>query len=344
MHSNLYVGLAGETDSYPGYDRSSGFYRSRGGTGPWERCTEGLPDHVEVRSIVLHPHKPGCLYIATQRGIYRSDDGGSHFKHLTAPEPGMAVWSLCFHPQDPAILLAGYEPCTIWYTRDEGATWQEMPVRAKFPHITLEPRLLPKRILDIAVDPEFPQEIYAAIEVGGLLRSTDFGRTWEQVLHGPFDSYDRLDLHSLTIHGPRQIYIAHRAGIESSSDGGNTWRQPSMAPGLSDSLYCRMVRFSPQNPRTMYVAHGGPFDDSKTVMQWGGLLRSLDGGKSFHALDLGGRAQSTMFTVTIDPRASNRVFCGNYGGQVFYSDDGGAHWHEHSLPEGATKIYAMAVG
>jgi photosystem II stability/assembly factor-like uncharacterized protein len=344
MQSNLYVGLAGETESYPGYPRRGGFYRSRGGTGPWERCTAGLPEHVEIRAMAVHPRRLGCLYLATQHGIYRTEDEGDHFERLRAPEPGMAVWSLCFHPQNPSILVAGYEPFAIWYTEDGGETWSEMPVRVDFPEITLRPRMLPKRILGIAIDPEYPNEIYAAMEVGGLLRSRDFGRAWEQVLPDSSDSYDALDLHSVTVRAPREIHISHRLGIQHSTDGGETWHTPAMDARVASPLYCRMVRVAPDEPQTMYLASGGPFDDAASVMKWGELLRSRDGGRSWQPLALTGRSTSTIFTVAVDPRSHLRVFCGNYGGQVFHSQDGGETWHESSLPGGATQIYAMAIG
>jgi len=344
MQSNLYVGLAGETESYPGYARRSGFYRSRGGTEPWERCTVGLPEHVEIRAIALHPRRPGCLYVATQHGIYRTGDEGDHFERLAAPEPGMAVWSLCFHPKDPSVLMAGYEPLAMWYTQDGGATWSEMPIRVEFPEITLRPRMLPKRILAIAIDPEYSNEIYAAMEVGGLLRSRDSGATWEQVLPASFDSYDALDLHSVVVRGPREIHISHRLGIQHSTDGGETWHTPALDASVASPLYCRMLRVAPGEPETMYLASGGAFDDADSVMKWGELLRSRDGGRSWRPLALNGRCTSTMFTVVVDPRSRGRVFCGNYGGQVFRSEDGGETWHESSLLDGATQIYAMAVG
>lgn len=344
MQSNLYVGLAGETESYPGYARQGGFYRSRGGTGPWERCTTGLPEHVEIRAIAVHPRSPGSLYIATQHGLYRTEDEGDHFERLPAPEPGMAVWSLCFHPHNPLILVAGYEPCTLWHTEDGGQTWSEMPVRVEFPEITERPRMLPKRILDLAIDPEHANEMYAAIEVGGLLRSRDFGRTWEQILSGSSGDYDALDLHSVTVRAPREIHISHRLGIQRSTDGGETWHAPVLDASVASPLYCRMVRAAPGAPETMYLASGGPFDDAASVMRWGELLRSRDGGRSWQPLALTKRCASTMFTVVVDPRAYDRVFCGNYGGQVFHSEDGGETWHERSLPDGATQIYAMGIG
>ena len=61
--------------------------------------------------------------------------------------------------------LAGYEPCAIFRTTDDGATWQKLPVNVTFPAVSDHPDV-PKRVISIAVDPANPSEIYASLEVG----------------------------------------------------------------------------------------------------------------------------------------------------------------------------------
>ena len=44
-----------------------------------------------------------------------------------------------------------------------------MPVHVTFPAVSDHPQI-PKRVISIAIDPANPNEIYASLEVGGLLR------------------------------------------------------------------------------------------------------------------------------------------------------------------------------
>ena len=61
-------------------------------------------------------------------------------------------------------------------------------------------------------------------------------------------------------------------------------------------------------------------------------------------MDLGAKPQSTMFAVRIDPHNSSDIYCATSGGEVFYSRDKGISWKAHPLPEGASQVYALAVG
>src|SRR5947208_244245 len=177
--SFVYVGLAGDTGL--GYTVQSGLYRSQGGESPWEAIGDGLPPAPEVRAIAVHPARPATVFAGTQAGVYRSEDHGAHWVRLDAPAPGLAVWSLLLHPRDPDTVFAGYEPAAIYRSTDGGRIWRPLPLGVTFPDVTVRPDPQPKRITAIAVDPSHPAEVYASVEVGGLLRSLDGGGSWECV-------------------------------------------------------------------------------------------------------------------------------------------------------------------
>jgi photosystem II stability/assembly factor-like uncharacterized protein len=95
------------------------------------------------------------------------------------------VWSLLFHPHDPDLLFAGYEPYGIYRGEKGGEQWRRLPMSSiAFPDVTMRPRELPKRVIGMAIDPTAPAEMYAAVEVGGLLRSLDGGESWQGVSEG----------------------------------------------------------------------------------------------------------------------------------------------------------------
>src|SRR5262249_62078857 len=64
-----------------------------------------------------------------------------------------------------------------------------------FPHITTYMHPVCKRVIGITADPSNPSDMYAAIEVGGLLGSRDSGDCWTSLLVGPYVRNNTLDLH-----------------------------------------------------------------------------------------------------------------------------------------------------
>jgi hypothetical protein len=100
--------------------------------------------------------------------------------------------------------------------------------------------------------PGRPDHLFASIEVGGLLRSTDGGETWTLL-----DTYDD-DIHHVTghPHRPSEIWLAlgwaalkNRAvdnaqlgGVARSDDGGQTWRK------VIERDYTRAVIVPPARP------------------------------------------------------------------------------------------------
>src|SRR5438552_3619018 len=337
--SFVYVGLAGDTGL--GYTVQSGLYRSQGGESPWEAIGDGLPPAPEVRAIAVHPARPATVFAGTQAGVYRSEDHGAHWVRLDAPAPGLAVWSLLLHPRDPDTVFAGYEPAAIYRSTDGGRIWRPLPLGVTFPDVTVRPDPQPKRITAIAVDPSHPAEVYASVEVGGLLRSLDGGGSWECVTEGLYVVDDAVDLHGVVVSPaqPRTVHVIGRIGMFRSEDRGARWQHVPLPPLTLKGTYCRALTLAPDEPGTFYLGAGNDFDGDE-----GALFLSRDGGRAWRRIDLGAKPGSTLFGVAVDAAAPARVYCASKGGEVFGSHDRGATWRAHPLPEGATQVYALAVG
>jgi photosystem II stability/assembly factor-like uncharacterized protein len=335
----VYVGLAGETAA--GRPMQSGLYRMAAGDDRWELITRGLPEAPAIRAIAPHPEQAGTVYVGTQHGPYRSTDHGEHWEKLDVPDHGLPVWSLLVAPHDPRVLYAGYENCEIFRSEDGGAHWEQLPVVVRFPEITVAHGANPaKRILELAVSPADPNEIYGAIEVGGLIRSLDGGEHWENVSHGQYVNDDTVDMHGVLVGRwrPGTVFAISRAGLFSSTDQGAHWASARLEPlNPKGQTYCRDIRETPGDPRTMWVAAGATFQSEVGV-----LFRSKDGGASWSRVDMGLKPQSTMFAVAFDERQPRRMFTAASDGEVFASEDGGTSWTARPLPAGATQIYAMA--
>ena len=339
MESCLYVGIAGDTD--PGRFYSAGIYRSRDRTGAWESIAAGLPTSPQVRSIVTDPARPGLVTVATQFGVFRSDDFGDHWRSLGAPEPELAVWSLGQHPTDPRIMYAGYEPFMIYRTADDGATWEKLSVSVAFPDVSLYPVDLPKRATAFAFDASKPEEVYVSIEIGGLLHSHDGGSTWRCLTDGLYINEDAIDLHSVVVdpRHPDVVTAAARIGTFRSSDRGGHWRDLAIPLLRPRGSYCRALAFAPNDSATLYLGAGNDFDGDT-----GALFITRDDGRSWTEADLGVPLRCTIFAVAIDPRRPDDVYCASKYGHIFLSRDRGSTWQMTALPRGAGHVYALAAG
>jgi photosystem II stability/assembly factor-like uncharacterized protein len=245
-----------------------------------------------------------------------------------------------FDPRDSKVLYAGYEDCQIFRSEDGGERWQRLPVTVRFPEVTVGPGANPaKRVLELAVNPVNPNEVYGAIEVGGVIRSLDGGEHWENMSHGQYLNDDTVDMHGVLVgrSRPGAVFAIGRAGLFSSTDQGGHWASARLEPlNPKGHTYCRDIREDPGDPRTIWVAAGANFQSDVGV-----LFRSKDGGSSWTRVDMGVKPKTTIFVIAFDGRQPRRMYCATSGGEVFASENGGESWAERPLPEGATQVYAM---
>lgn len=342
---NLYVGAA----CWVGDTRGGLFWRPRNGH---EWIEADLPQPVQVHAVTVHPADGSIVYAATDRGLYRSLDAGRSWHCLMAPADTQ-FWSVCCHPADPRVLLAGTSPAGVLRSDDGGITWRQATLRFS-ERVRME---FACRVMRFASDPEAPARVYAAVEVGGALRSDDGGLTWVDCaddlvrlsqaepalrsrIQSDSDSEGMLDAHALcmTPAAPGRVLLAARMGLFDSVDGGAHWRD--MAIGrFSPLTYARDIRVSPHDPKVLYACFS-PASRSSA----GTLYRSDDAGATWTRVDRGIQATATMMAVAVEPDDARGLHCIARTGQIFSSADEGLTWSEDRLPAGVNDLYALACG
>ena len=336
---HLFVGLAGETA--PGYDVHSGLFRLDLGNGGWESAVSGLPDAPEVRALTPHPSRPGTIYAGTQDGPYLSEDQGGSWTRVSGVENGLPVWSILFAPNDTTTLYAGGEEASVHLSADGGDTWTRLITDMHFPEISKRPRANPaRRVLMMGASPFDSQVLYGAIEVGGVMRSVDGGRAWENLSHGMYQTDQAVDTHGILASSasPGLVFSITGAGLFRSPDGGDHWGHVPLSPlDAMGCLYTRAIQEDPTNPNVIYVGAGNGFDGNL-----GGLYRSEDAGDNWFPVDMGVQPPSSIFCIAFDQSNPRRMACAAYRGQIYISEDGGCNWEESPLPEGATHVYPLA--
>jgi len=319
----------------------------------WQPLSKGLPDRVEVRTIAIHPDNPQIIYVGTQHGPYRTHDGGDHWERLNFPDKDLVVWSLLFHPKDPQIIYLGTAPTAIYRSDDGGESWRRLPIIEPAGMVRMG---FPCRIIRLAADPNNPEEIYAGIEVGGVIRSLDGGETWSDCtkellkfveqehlksqLVSDTQNEGMMDSHALSVSAARPgvVFLATRMGLFCSPDRGETWQEMEIWRH-SPLAYARDIQVAPHDPNTLYAA----LSDA-AMGKAGSLYRSPDLGQTWKRFDHDVTPRSTMMTVAPSRQDSQVVYCATRKGQVFGTQDGGTTWAECSLPAARQDVYALACG
>ncbi len=121
--------------------------------------------------------------------------------------------------------------------------------------------------------------VYAAVEVGGVLRSDDGGGSWAMVAGSgenprnmqPPAPLVHPDVHSITVHpsSPDLVTAPTGGGLYRTEDGGATWT-------CLYTCYCRAAWVDPEDPAHIVF---GPADG---VSRNGRIEESLDGGRTWH--------------------------------------------------------------
>ena len=137
---------------------------------------------IEAFTVFVHPRDPNLVFAGTADGVYRSTDRGQNFRRADFPDRGVQVWSFLHDDADPKRMLAGGSPVSIYRSKDGGASWKRMPdpqlpIHAKMPFSC--------RVMRFAPHARCRGEIFAALEVSGVMRSTDGGESWKLVYPKP---------------------------------------------------------------------------------------------------------------------------------------------------------------
>jgi len=346
--SHAFAGVGGY---YASKDQKglAGVFRRASDGGEWQHA---LSD-IEAYTVFVHPRDPNLVFAGTTDGVYRSTDRGATFKRANFPGSGVQIWSFLADPADPRRMLAGGSPVSIYRSNDFGESWvrqadPKMPDRGKAPFAV--------RVMRFARHPSRPGEIYAALEVGGVMRSTDGGESWSDCsddlirmsvdeprlrskIVSDTEAEGMLDGHAIctSVADPDGVILAVRMGLFRSADQGKTW-QDLRIDRFSPFTYGRDIKVSPQDPKTLYACLSVAASSKD-----GALYRSRDVGKTWQRFDKV-QPHGTLMSVGLHHSDANQVYVAARYGEVFGTQDGGESWRDMPLPQGVQHIYALACG
>jgi photosystem II stability/assembly factor-like uncharacterized protein len=298
-----------------------GIMLSRDDGESWTRANprHGMHSDGIVRCLSADPRHPDVVYAGTDKGLYRSEDGGGQWGLLDAPMKDSTVWSMAIDPVDPGTMFAGTgTPNTpgIYRTTDAGNSWRRLNVdiAADCPAVGIP------RPTGIAIDPTNHRRVWVGLEVDGVRHSADGGETWAKV-NGQIPNQDVHNV--LVVAGPpKVVFTLVNDDVWRSTDDGATWTA-ARAREAFPWHYTRGIAVKPDDPRTVYITLG-----DSTPGRIGTVMRSRDAGATWHNLALPGQPNSAMWTVSLPVAAPDRVFAASRYGYLYRSEDGGDSWHK----------------
>jgi hypothetical protein len=278
-----------------------------------------------AQCVAVDPSDPETAYAGLrEQGVRRTRDGGRSWEDCGLPEPG--VFSIAVSAGDAAV-YAGTEPSRLFRSDDRGESWRELETLLDLPSRpswSFPPRPWTSHVRWIAPSPHDGDLLLVGIELGGLMRSTDGGATWQDHRPGA-----QPDVHSLTWH-PRERDRAYEAGGGGSAfteDAGETWHA---ADDGRDRNYTWSVAVDPDDPELWYVsASTGPFAAHGRGDPQARIYRRRPG-EPWQALG-GGLPEPIPAMPYALVAADGRLFAGLADGQIWASGDRGDSWRALSV-------------
>lgn len=301
----------------------------------WWEVRRGLPGR-RVTSVIA---REGVILAGTGQGVWRSDDLGQTWVAASAGLSLPYVRWLAFHPNFSDLEFAGTEPASIFVSHDGAQTWRECPevgqMRDHFGWwLPYSPGAGCVRGFAFHGD-----RVYAAVEVGGVLRSDDRGETWrlvdgctgQPVFTIPSPTHCSSDIHSvetLAAFSPDLVFAATNSGLFRSMDGGATWSHLFQC-------YCRAVWINPTDPNHIIL---GPADRTDRI---GRIEVSQDGGQTWRLASDGLDAPWPRHMVERFVRVEDELVAVLSNGEVFAAPLATLAWRR--ILSGVTNIEAVTT-
>ena len=244
-----------------------GVYKSTDAGKTWKNI--GLEKTRHIADVAVHPTNSDIVLVAAQgpvhgaatdRGVYKSVDGGATWKKTLFVDDNTGVSSLSMDMTNPRILYAATWPhrrypwkvesgpnASIWKSTDMGETWTKINEG------------LPKEMgkVGVSVSRANPNRVYAIVEAertkAGVYRSDDGGKKWNLMTNDQnltARSWYYMEVYADPINA--DIVWVLNAPVLKSIDGGKSFQNVRVGHGDTHDFW-----INPNNSSNVALADDG---------------------------------------------------------------------------------------
>jgi photosystem II stability/assembly factor-like uncharacterized protein len=288
-----------------------GVFRSEDGGRMW--AASGLQGEA-VRALGQSTSRPDVFVAGTRTGIFRSEDAGKSWERISpaGDEELKNLDSIAIDPRDANVIYAGTYHLP-WKTTDGGKSWK--PIAAGM--------IDDSDVMSVVIDRSDPERIFASA-CSGIYRSGNGGAQWTKLQGIPYVS--RRTQQIAQDPGNAAIWYAGTTeGLWRSKDNGENWervtgrdivvnaiafagRGARLLLGTEEGILLSRdagKSFAARNSgftHTVVRAFAASETDSQRLLiavetDGGGLLESIDGGKSWGAFATPAAAVDALFSI-----------------------------------------------
>ncbi len=322
----IYAGT-GEQQNRQSTSWGNGVYKSTDQGDTWTSI--GLKKTYHIGRVIIHPKNANIVYVAalgnlwdssTERGVYKTTNGGRSWKKVLYIDENTGVVDLAIDRNDPNVLYAatyqrmrkvwgfngGGPGSGIYKTRNGGSTWQKIE------------NGLPtgdKGRIGLATSRTRSHVLYATVEhadSSGFYRSGNGGQTWKR-------------MNSLN---PRPMYYSH-IFVDPTNDDivymlatefyrtenkGETFHQMPTRPTYDVGVHSdhHSLWIDPKNPKHFYLAGDA------------GLHESWDYGKTYNRLN--NMPIGQFYGMGVDMEVPYNIYGGMQDNHSWMGPSSTRHW------------------
>jgi photosystem II stability/assembly factor-like uncharacterized protein len=234
----VFIGM-GETCIRGNIMAGDGVYKSSDAGKTWTNV--GFKETDGISKIRIHPTNPDIIFVAafgkfsvpsTERGVYKSSDGGKSWKRVLYRDDKTAAIDISIDRTNPNVMYAamweafrneytmssGGAGSGLFKSTDGGETWKEITRNAGLP-TGVDGRI------GVSVSGANGNRVYALVEndSGGLFRSEDAGATWK-LINESRDIRQRAFYYTHVFADPKDADVVYmqNTSMFRSKDGGKT--------------------------------------------------------------------------------------------------------------------------
>jgi len=207
---------------YAGTQEGLFAYRSRNGS--WEKVSVAFESGT-IDAIDGLRRAPNVVFLGvTQDGLYRTDDAGKSWRRVFEGN----VRAVTVDPTDEKVVYVGVEPIHLYRSEDGGNGWEELIGVQALPAEVKKNWTFPRpphreHVRHIFVQSDDPNILLVCLEHGGIIRSFDRGKTWQDVSRG----IDYLDIHHISsAPGRKDLFF-----VATADKSPGYWDRPERAQG-----------------------------------------------------------------------------------------------------------------